>query len=367
MDQARELAVRAAIVARRTLVGTVIGALSARLSGRSVRIAVGFSPWKEGFTRKLFLGDRLIFVDGRGRFRVVRALLGESAKNVAVWSLKDEAAGFRPSDFAGCDLLRLEDGFVRSLGRGIDHVPPWSLCLDRSGLYFDGGRPSDLENICNDLPEEEPAEDAAAVDRAIDRLKRAAISKYNSKIAPDPRSRPSHVPGSVLVLGQVEDDQSIRRNTNAISTNRGLLERALADRPGRRILFKQHPDCLGSPCRAGRVDVASLPGVEEVDPAVAITDAIEAVDTVYTISSLGGFEALLRDKEVVTFGAPFYAGWGLTRDHVEFPRRRRRLTVRQLFHAAFIRYPVYFDPHDGRRMTLLDVLDRFSRDMSGAD
>ena len=365
MDTAKDLVGRAASSTRRSLAGAVIGALSARLSGLPVGIAIGFSPWKEGFTRKLFRDDRLLFVDHPRAFRIARKLLGGSAVRVVIWSLADEAAGFRPSDFVGCEVLRLEDDFVRSLGRGIDRAPPWSLCLDRTGLCFDAGHPSDLETLCNELPEEERV--VAEVEQALDRLKRSSISKYNLAGHSGRRSVPSHVPGSVLVLGQVEDDQSILRNTNAISTNRGLLERAIAERPGRRILFKQHPDCLGSPCRKGRVDVAALTGVEEIDPAVAIGDAIDAVDIVYTISSLGGFEALLRGKEVVTFGAPFYAGWGLTRDHVAFPRRRRTLTVRQLFHAAYILYPIYFDPHSGRRMTLTEVMDRFSRDMSGAD
>lgn len=365
MDTAKDLIGRAASAMRRSLVGTAIGVLSARLSGRQVAIAIGFSPWKEGFTRKLFRDDRLLFVDHPRTFRVARRLLRGSPTRIVIWSLNDEAAGFRPSDFAGCEVLRLEDGFVRSLGRGIDHTPPWSLCVDRTGLYFDAGRPSDLETLCNDLPEE--GRDDAAVENTLDRLRRSAISKYNLGVRSDTRSLPARVPGSVLVLGQVEDDQSILRNANAISTNRGLLERAIADRPGCRILFKQHPDCLGSPCREGRVDVATLPEVEEIDPTVAIGDAIDAVDTVYTISSLGGFEALLRGKEVVTFGGPFYAGWGLTRDHVTFPRRRRNLTVLQLFHAAFILYPIYFDPRSGRRMTLVEVMDRFSRDMSGAD
>ena len=33
-----------------------------------------------------------------------------------------------------------------------------------------------------------------------------------------------------------------------------------------------------------------------------------------TMTSLAGFEALLRGKPVTTHGQPFYAGWGLTED-----------------------------------------------------
>src|SRR5690606_15301856 len=107
------------------------------------------------------------------------------------------------------------------------------------------------------------------------------------------------------------------------------------------------PDCLGRRARPGYVDVGALADVTELDPSLAIADAIAAVDTVYTISSLAGFEALLRGRKVVTFGAPFYAGWGLTTDAIAFPRRTRRLTVEQLFHVAYMQYPVYFDPASG--------------------
>ena len=352
---------------RRALPGVLLAALSARRSDRPIILAVGFSPWKEGFTRRFFRDEEVLFVDDPRSFRLARRLLAGAATRAVVWSLRDGALGFHPDDFAGIATFRVEDGFVRSLGRGLDHAPPWSLCVDATGLYFDASRPSDLETACETLATAEFEAEAPAVDRAIARLKELAISKYNLGRSGGGRAAPARVPGTVLVLGQVEDDHSIRCNRNAVSTNRGLVERAIADRPGARILFKQHPDCLGSPRRIGHVDTTSLPRVEEVDPAVGIADALEAADTVYTISSLGGFEALLRGKEVVTFGAPFYAGWGLTRDHVGFERRRRRLTVQQLFYVAFMRFPVYFDPRDGRRMTLEQVIDRFSQDLSGAD
>lgn len=350
---------------QRSTVGVALSALSLRATGRRVSLAVGFSPWKEDFTRKLFRDDTILFVGGPRRYRLARRLLAGAVGHLVIWSLKDQGSGYRPNDFAGIETLRLEDGFVRSLGRGLDHTPPWSLCLDATGLYFDASRPSDLETMCETLADADHAAVAPAVERTIDRLRQLAISKYNLGLGRKLRPAPAHVNGSVLVLGQVEDDNSILRNTNAISTNRDLILRAIADRPGARIFFKQHPDCLGRPRRRGHVDLASLPEVEEIDPAVGIADAIAAADTVYTISSLGGFEALLRGKEVVTFGAPFYAGWGLTRDHVDFSRRRRRLTVQQLFYVAFIRYPVYFDPNDGRRLTLDDVIDRFSQDLHG--
>jgi capsular polysaccharide export protein len=64
------------------------------------------------------------------------------------------------------------------------------------------------------------------------------------------------------------------------------------------------------------------------------------------LTSLTGFEALLRDCEVVTHGYPFYAGWGLTHDLAPPIDRRQARTVSraELVAAALILYPRYLDP-----------------------
>jgi capsular polysaccharide export protein len=64
-------------------------------------------------------------------------------------------------------------------------------------------------------------------------------------------------------------------------------------------------------------------------------------------TSLAGFEALLRGRIVVTYGQPFYAGWGLTRDQAPLERRRRRLQLEELVAGALILYPLYVDPATG--------------------
>lgn len=79
-----------------------------------------------------------------------------------------------------------------------------------------------------------------------------------------------------------------------------------------------------------------------LDQDVSLSDALDTVDHVYTITSLAGFEALLRGIKVTTFGCPFYSGWGLTDDRQPNERRGRKLTIDQVF-AAYILYPKYFD------------------------
>ena len=49
---------------------------------------------------------------------------------------------------------------------------------------------------------------------------------------------------------------------------------------------------------------------------------LSKVAEVHTITSLTGFEALLRGVKVTAYGIPFYAGWGLTTDMASIPARR---------------------------------------------
>jgi capsular polysaccharide export protein len=88
-----------------------------------------------------------------------------------------------------------------------------------------------------------------------------------------------------------------------------------------------------------------------------LTDALDQCDRVYVVSSQVGFEAILRGKRTEVFGLPFYAGWGLTNDRQTLPRRQRRITVEELFHAACIKHSVYVNPETGSLIEIEDALD----------
>jgi capsular polysaccharide export protein len=75
-----------------------------------------------------------------------------------------------------------------------------------------------------------------------------------------------------------------------------------------------------------------------------IAPLLGQVEEVHTITSLTGFEALLRGVAVTCWGRPFYAGWGLTEDRAPIARRTRRLALDELVAGALILYPRYLDP-----------------------
>jgi len=84
----------------------------------------------------------------------------------------------------------------------------------------------------------------------------------------------------------------------------------------------------------------------------------EVVDEVHTLTSLSGFEALMRGIPVHTYGGPFYAGWGLTTDRAGFPGRTRRLSVEGLGGGAPILYAAYHDWVTGHTCTPEAVIHR---------
>ena len=343
-----------------TYIATALKVFFLRKHSSTIIIAVGFSIWKEPFIRAFFKNKIVFFANDKKKINFIRRLLSNHSIIFVIWSFKDESLSLDAKLFRGFQVYRIEDGFIRSIGKGADHHHPWSLCFDKTGMYFDGSKSSDFENLCNMFHEHDHPKAMKEADANQRMILDLSINKYNIRSTVQDINLPQYCKGAVLVLGQIEDDQSIIRNQNAISTNWKLIKRAIKDNPGKKIYFKQHPDCLGCSPRSGFVDIHANDRVVEIDHAISITDAIVAVDTVYTISSLGGFEALMHGKKVVTFGCPFYAGWGLTKDYVVFKRRKRTLTVRQLFCISYILYPTYFNPYDGTRLSLNDVLICFS-------
>lgn len=158
--------------------------------------------------------------------------------------------------------------------------------------------------------------------------------------------------------GQVEDDASIRLGAGTIRTNLALLKAARSANPGAVILYKPHPD-VEAGLRPGAVEATGFADLTltRTDPATLLQE----VQEVWTMTSLLGFEALLRGLPVTTFGAPFYAGWGLTRDLGPVPNRRSaRPDLAQLTHAALIAYPRYWDPVSRRPCPVEVALDRLA-------
>ena len=96
-------------------------------------------------------------------------------------------------------------------------------------------------------------------------------------------------------------------------------------------MFAGIPPAAG--LKAGCLLGEALAGATVLDADCRIADVLARVNAVYTVSSLTGFEALIRGLPVRCFGVPFYAGWGATPDEASArtsaDAERRRRTVRR--------------------------------------
>ncbi|MDI7860645.1 capsular polysaccharide biosynthesis protein [Rhizobiaceae bacterium n13] len=306
--------------------------------------AVGLSPWK-----RLALDPFLKGMHGRAvHMRTMGAAENAARRKdgcVAVWG----SERVLPADVPA---IRIEDGFIRSRGLGADLVMPSSIAIDGGHVYYDARGESALEHMIATM-----TFDAGLLARAgalVDEIVRRGVSKYNLPAMPE---MPDVAPGilKILVPGQVEKDASIRFGSPEVKTNADLLARVRVLYPDAYIVYKEHPD-VAAGLRSGG---AQPQGANFVARSGDILHWIEWCDRVETMTSLTGFEALLRCKHVGVHGIPFYAGWGLTDDRVSVPRRRRRASLEMLAAAALILYPSYIHPVSRMPCSPEDLVQEF--------
>jgi capsular polysaccharide export protein len=289
-----------------------------------------------------------------------------------VWASRLQDDHIARAGDAGIPLWRIEDGFLRSIGLGAGFVTAASLAFDRRGIYYDASRPSDLEHALehDDLSATEIESGAEIRARII----AARLSKYNLQYQRTAAAEIAHLrqqAGSrpiILVPGQVADDASILKTISTTidtatspNVNVDLLRQAHARHPDALIVYKPHPDVV-SGLRRGAISAEAMPPLaDHVVQAAGIIDLIDIADHIETISSLAGFEALLRGKPVTCHGAPFYAGWSLTEDFADLPRRTRRRPLDELVAIALTRYTRHVHPYERHECTCLDLIDGLIR------
>lgn len=329
-------------------------------------LALGFSRWKQPIVRDFFQGSSVRFVETTKT--LTRADL------LAVWGRKQPLASVRRQVGEDQPVVHLEDGFLRSVGLGADLVRPLSWVMDLSGIYYDATQSSDLETL---LQNGDFKAELLARARALrQRLVATGVTKYNVGTAGQPlpigrgilaaqRTRRldsasdqhtgivDHTPKSlrktvILVPGQVESDASLAYGAPGIRRNLELLRAVRTAHPEAHVIYKPHPDVVAGLRLRGHGEEDVAPWCDELLTDIAMGDLLPKVDEVHTLTSLTGFEALLRGKKVVCYGQPFYAGWGLTVDVLPLLRRRRKLTLDELVAGVLIVYPTYVSRTTGR-------------------
>lgn len=321
------------------------------------------NDWKRKLLQIWLAPSKLVFVPFRLSEKDLAqvwlpAIASVRGARILSWGLKLPSSVVAFAQVRGLGVTYVEDGFLRSVGLGAEHALPMSLNFDSKTPYFDCTRESDLERLLASYDFDGDRELMVRADAAMHRLLALGLSKYNMTTPKDVESiLGKRVGKRVLVLGQVEDDASIAFGSSVRYTNNDVVALAAMENPDSQIIYRPHPDVA-----SGNRKMLSKPSdVEHLCKVlwdeVPLSQLLDSVDHVYTITSQAGFEAAMRGLEVTVLGCPFYAGWGITDDRQPCERRRRNLTVLQVFAAAYILYPEYFDHYARRRVEIEDVMD----------
>lgn len=306
-------------------------------------VCVGFSYWKYHHARAYLQGTDNVIKFVRDFDKAVLTAKREQAKIVA-WASKISSDFEEKCLQEGVPLIRMEDGFLRSVGLGSDFNWPFSLVLDSKGVYYNPQKESDLEYILENFSEREDREILINQAKKLQNIiVSKGLSKYNvGSAAVLKKEKYTTDKRLLLVPGQVEDDASVRTGGGAIQSNLDLLKTVREQNPDACIIYKPHPD-VERLNRKGKVSESdALKYADYVVADTNITKLLEIVDEVHTLTSLTGFEALMRNIKVSCYGLPFYAGWGLTQDYQETERRTNRLKLEELIAGTLLLYPKYY-------------------------
>jgi len=332
-------------------------------SNQRKAICIGFTEWKRAYFQEYIPNKDAYYLHNYIPTSITIAVLKKLEKNydVYIWSYlerKELSDFFKTNDIP---INRVEDGFVRSIGLGANQTKPLSLVVDSEGLYFNAQKQSGLESIIFNNSQSYTDDELKLARDYIDEINTKKITKYNFKDTVSIDNLDIYLDAqkkTVLVIGQVEDDMSIKLGTNEKITNLDLVELAYQENQNCNIIFKPHPDILHKK-RNNNTNIKDYAkfALVVIDN-FALFDLINISDHVYTITSLSGFEALLQGKKVTCLGSPFYAHWGLTDDRSNVIERRKNysLTIEQLFYASYIEYPKYFL---GTLSQTIDAIEEF--------
>lgn len=248
-------------------------------------------------------------------------------------------------------LLRLEDGFLRSVGLGKAGAPTVAVIVDRTGMHFDARHPSDIETLINRAGRTPAQRDRSKA--LLDTVRREQLDKYNLPAS----SGRDPIDGAILLIDQVAGDRSIAGAGADRSTFLAMLAEAITTHGASSIVVKTHPDVINGFAAGNLTEAAARQGIRLIDSQLPVDDLTGRVRAIWTVSSTMGFEALMRGIPVVTFGMPFYAGWGLSDDraegriaHLAGQRRQAKPHLLDLVAAVFLDYTRYGNPWTGERL-----------------
>lgn len=296
-------------------------------------LVIGMLPWKDN------VGDWILETShiqiqrhfNEGYFqRWLKPFIKRINPVVYIW-------GYKAPDYfidyvreQNLDVFFLEDGFIRSGPNDDSNAPPLSIVMDSQAPYFDTTRPNDLTDLVANFDFEQDGYDDTLAQELLDYYVSKRVSKYNHQ----PYVDVTPIYGvknkkRILILGQVPYDDSLKYGGGIGITLLDVVNQAIEENPEAQIIVKPHPMTLNDLYVSSTLN--ELNCLILTQP-IHLVDALETIDHVYTITSLGGFEALLRGKEVTVLGRPFY------KDLSTSDRKSNTSSLPQLFYICYYAY-----------------------------
>jgi capsular polysaccharide export protein len=158
----------------------------------------------------------------------------KSLDAVLAWGRKPSGiTSERIANARGLPIWRCEDGFLRSIGLGVDD-PPLSLLLDDTGVHYDARLPNRLEKLISKSITADQYHRSQALCSLWCEMR---VSKYN-------KSPETNVPDEpfILVVDQTAGDLSIKGGLAEASSFQTMLLEARLAYPQTLIIIKIHPD-----------------------------------------------------------------------------------------------------------------------------
>ncbi|PWQ95011.1 glycosyltransferase family 29 protein [Leucothrix arctica] len=304
-------------------------------------LCIGFTPWKKRFIKTLLHNpdNTLHFIKSETDARKYPC---DNKTKLFIWSNTHLNIAKSLAKKHQASIVKLEDGFLRSVNLGSNYSLPSSLVFDDQGIYFDPGQPSTLESILSSH-----VFDAVLMKRARTlktQIVSLGVSKYNLGLQHSiVISKHSAEQVVILVPGQVADDVSIELGCIDITTNLELLTSVRKANPAAYIIYKPHPDVVSGNRAGSMPSEIALQHCDQIIENLSLPICLNMADEVHTLTSLVGFEALLRGIDVHCYGLPFYSNWGLTHDRHILDRRQRQLNIDELVAGTLLLYPRYYD------------------------
>ena len=301
----------------------------------------------------------IIIMIGRGySYYIINIRSIFTDKNFKGWGRKKTGkfALWCQQRFCGA-LTLLEDGFIRSLTLGANNSPSFSIVEDDVGIYYDATTLSKLEIILNTHDFKSDTTLINTANEAMSRIREHHISKYNNAPDIDNDFFKSDTKQKVLIIAQTAGDASLRYGLAEKFTTSQMINDAIKENPQASVYIKIHPDVLVGKKKSD-ISIEEIP----VNCTLLNTDVnpislLKHFDKVYTKTSGMGMEALVLGLDVVCYGMPYYAGWGLTIDKQKCDRRKKVLSVTELFAGAYILYTRYYNPYKKRPSDIIDTIE----------